>query len=191
MRILLLFCMIFIMIGLHSFRVHSIPVQSILPLDTISKDTLDIDTVSISKILSPEEKFNQKKKQNRTIYMWGDNKKPFAKNPYGGILININKVFSHFTRLGKQSRRLQNVFNKELEQDKVEALWMPLTVKLTPLKGDSLFYFQMYFLPKSDFLENATYYEKVEYIVQSLRVYRDSTEVILQRMKLPKVSIEQ
>lgn len=44
----------------------------------------------------------------------------------------------------------------------------------------------MYFIPEPDFLVNATYYEKVEYVVKSMRIYRDSTEVIHQRMKLPK-----
>ena len=154
--------------------------------DTLKRDTLGIDTVSIIKKYGPQEKYEARKKEYRTIYMWGDNKKPVQINPLGGIAISINKIFSHFSKIGKNSRRLMRVFDSELEQDKVEQLWKPLTVKLTGLKGDSLFYFQMYFLPKSTFLEQASYYEKVEYVVQSMRIYRDSAAIIHQRMKLPK-----
>lgn len=68
------------------------------------------------------------------------------------------------------------LFKNEYDIDRTEVLWKPLTVKLTDLRGDSLFYFQMYFLPEPDFLENASYYEKVEYVVKCMRIYRDSTE---------------
>ena len=183
-----LFALVFLLIiGLSSSRGYNIHQEYTALLDTTKRDTLKIDTVSISRILTAEDKLDKKKREHREIYMWGDNKKPISINPLGGILININKIYSHFSRIGKQSRRLQKVFEQEYEQDKVEKLWMPLTVKLTDLKGDSLFYFQMYFLPTSSFLENASYYEKVEYVTKSMRIYRDSTEVIHQRMRLPKI----
>jgi hypothetical protein len=155
-------------------------------LDTLKKDTLNIDTVGISKALSAEQRYEARKKQYRTIYMWGDNKKPVQINPLGGIAININKIYSHFSKIGKNSRRLQRVFENEYNIERTEVLWKPLTVDLTNLKGDSLFYFQMYFLPKPGFLENASYYEKVEYVVKSMRIYRDSAAIIHERMKLPR-----
>ncbi|NGM74714.1 hypothetical protein [Sphingobacterium sp. SGL-16] len=110
--------------------------------------------------------------------MWGDNKKPVQINPLGGIAININKIYSHFSKIGKNSRRLQRVFENEYNIERTKALWKPLTLDLTNLKGDSLFYFQMYFLPQPGFLENASYYEKVEYVVKSMRIYRDSAAII-------------
>ncbi|MCA5006216.1 hypothetical protein [Sphingobacterium bovistauri] len=155
-------------------------------LDTIKRDTLEMDTISVVKETTPEQKHNARKSQYRTAYLWGDNKKPIAINPLGGVAISINKLYSHLSKLGKNSRRLQRVFDRELEQDKAELMWKPLTVDLTKLKGDSLFYFQMYFLPTSDFLERATYYEKVEYVTKSMRIYRDSAAVIHERMRLPK-----
>ena len=118
--------------------------------------------------------------------MWGDNKKPVQINPLGGIAININKIYSHFSKIGKNSRRLQRVFENEYNIERTEVLWKPLTVDLTNLKGDSLFYFQTYFLPQPGFLENASYYEKVEYVVKSMRIYRDSAAIIHERMKLPR-----
>lgn len=152
--------------------------------DTIKKDTLNIDTVSIG--ITVAQKYEARNKQYRTAYMWGHNKNTVQINPFGGIAININKLYSHFSKKGKNSRRLIKLFKNEFDIDSTEVLWQPLTVKLTELKGDSLFYFQMYFLPEPGFLENATYYEKVEYVVKSMRIYRDSAAVIHERMRLPR-----
>lgn len=186
MRLLVfIFCVLTILF-LSSFKRNIDFNASHAALDTIDKDTLDIDTVSITKKFGPDEKYELRKKAYREIYMWGDNKKPISINPFGGIAVSINKLYSHFSKIGKNSRRLQRVFKNEYDIDRVEVLWKPLTVKLTGLKGDSLFYFQMYFLPAPGFLEKATYYEKVEYVVKSMRIYRDSSTVIHQRMKLPK-----
>jgi hypothetical protein len=176
------FCLLF----LSSFKPNGISMIKYSFQDTVKRDTLEIDTVGINKGLTPDQKYEARKKQYRTAYMWGDNKNPVIINPLGGIAININKVYSHFTKKGKNSRRLMKLFKNEYDIDRTEVLWKPLTVKLTDLRGDSLFYFQMYFLPEPDFLENASYYEKVEYVVKCMRVYRDSTEKIHQTMKLPK-----
>lgn len=185
MRLILFVFCIFLMVFLSSFKKVMPPYVFLTHnLDTVKKDTLNIDTVSIGITIA--QKQEARKRQYRTAYMWGDNKKPFTINPFGGIAININKVYSHFSKKGKNSRRLMNLFKNEFDMDSVNVLWKPLTVKLTDLRGDSLFYFQMYFLPEPGFLENATYYEKVEYVIKSMRVYRDSTDVIHERMRLPR-----
>lgn len=187
--ILLVFCVLTIF-SLSSFK-RTIPSDNIssnhldtVNKDTVKNDTLDIDTVSIG--ITVAQKYEARKRQYRTAYMWGDNKKPLKINPLGGIAVNINKLYSHFSKKGKNSRRVMRLFEDEFTIDSTNVLWKPLTVKLTNLKGDSLFYFQMYFLPKPGFLENSTYYEKVEYVVKSMRIYRDSVAVIHESMKLPK-----
>jgi hypothetical protein len=184
MKIILFSSVVLCVLFLSSFRQQKVAMQGYYMQDTVDKDTLNIDTVGISITIA--QKYEARKRQYRTAYMWGDNKKPFLINPLGGIALNINKVYSHFSKIGKNSRRLEKLFQREFEIDSIEVLWKPLTVKLTDLKGDSLFYFQMYFLPEPGFLENATYYEKVEYVVKSMRIYRDSASLIHQRMKLPK-----
>lgn len=187
--ILFVFCIV-LMVFLSSFK-KVMPQYDILTnnldtvkKDTIKKDTLAIDTVSIGITIA--QKQEARKRQYRTAYMWGDNKKPLGVNPKGGLALNINKLFSHFSKKGKNSRRLMSLFKNEFDMDSVNVLWKPLTVKLTDLRGDSLFYFQMYFLPEPGFLENSSYYEKVEYVTKSMRIYRDSASVIHERMKLPK-----
>ena len=106
------------------------------------------------------------------------------------MLININKVFSHFSRIGKQSRRLQRVFKRELDEDLINVIWKPYTVKFTPLKGDSLFVFQNYFQPPYSWFSKASHYQKLEYIMHSLRSYQDSTEIIHKHYRLPKLDIK-
>lgn len=189
MRLLILFFCVANLLFLSSFKhTCSLVFASSSNMDTLKKDTLAIDTVGIS--ITVAQKYEARKKQYRTAYLWGDNRKALLINPLGGIALNINKVYSHFSKKGKNSRRLMNVLKNEYDLDSIEVQWKPLTVKLTDLKGDSLFYFQMYFLPKPGFLENSTYYEKVEYVVKSLRIYRDSTEVIHNKMRLPKVVVK-
>lgn len=157
--------------------------------DTLRRDTLMIDTVSIHReLLSADSMYRLKQKEHRTIYLWGDNKKPVTINPFGGIAININKLYSHFSKKGKQSRRLQKVFDSELNADLVNGIWKPYTVKYTGLKGDSLFVFQTYFQPEYKSFRDGTHYEKLYYIIQSMRAYRESTEKIHGTMRLPKLN---
>ena len=159
---------------------------ALLSRDTI-KDTLGIDTIHIGmKVLSPQAAFREKQKEYRLIYFWGDNKNPIQINPFGGILINVNKVYNHFSKNGKAARRLQQVFNTQLNMDLINEIWKPYTNKYTPLKGDSLFVFQTYFQPEYTYFCNATHYEKLEYIFRSMRVYRDSSTVIHNLVRLPK-----
>lgn len=165
--------------------------QDIFAQDTLQRvkvqnDTLSIDTIAIRKeLLSPDSIYRKKQKEHRTIYLWGDNKKPIQINPFGGII--INKVYSHFSKKGKESRRLQRVFNVEYNADLINAIWRPYTVEFTELKGDSLFVFQTYFLPEYRWFSKATHYEKVEYVIRSMRTYRDSSAFIHRSLQLPKV----
>lgn len=159
--------------------------------DKWSRDTLQIDTVSVSReLLTADSMFRLKQKEHRQIYLWGDDKKPFQINPFGGILININKVYSHFSKKGKQSRRLQSVFKRELNEDLVNGIWKPYTIKYTNLRGDSLFVFQTYFRPDYKSFSEASHYEKLYFINQSMRLYRDSTSMIHDTLKLPNLIIK-
>lgn len=159
--------------------------------DTLKRDTLRIDTISISReLLTADSIFRFKQKEYRIIYLRGDNKKPVQINPLGGILININKIFNHFSKEGKQARRLQHVFKKEYNDDLVNGLWKPYAAKYTGLKGDSLFVFQTYFKPDYKLFSEASHYEKLYYILQAMRVYGDSSSMIHETMRLPKINLK-
>lgn len=129
------FCLLF----LSSFKPNDISIMKYTFQDTVKRDTLEIDTVGINKGLTPDQKYEARKKQYRTAYMWGDNKNPVIINPLGGIAININKLYSHFSKKGKNSRRLMKLFKNEYDIDRTEVLCKPLTVKLTDLRDSILF----------------------------------------------------
>lgn len=174
-----------------SFSFKSISSESYLEYKDTIQDTLSIDTISVRReVITADSMYRKKQKEHRSIYLWGDNKKPIQINPLGGILININKVYSHFSKIGKESRRLQRVFNKELDDDLVNSFWKSYTVKFTALRGDSLFVFQTYFQPSYTWISQATHYEKLEYITHSMHLYRDSTEMIHQSLRLPKIDFK-
>ncbi len=157
-------------------------------LDTLKQDTLRIDTVFINReIASPLEKFEKKKEDYKQIYFWGDNKNMVTVPITGGIMININKLYNHLSRRGKASRRMQRVFEREYEDDLVNEIWRPLVKEYSKLQGDTLEKFMIYYKPSLVFLSDATPYERVAYLTQSLKNYKDSVSIILERLKLPEM----
>jgi len=152
--------------------------------DTIRRDTIVLEEVVVHQKLSPEEQLEAKKAYHKEIFGLGDNKNMVIINPLGGIAVNIQKVYNHFSRRGKGARRLQRIFEEEYADDLVNALWNPLLDEYIPLQGDSLQKFSLYFKPDLDFLANATHYERVEYMVNSLKNYRDSVDVIHKNLEL-------
>ena len=190
-RLLFFAILLFLVVKVNCSSILKEDAMGLSIKDTLERDTLEVDTVTVSRsVLNADSAFLLKQKDHRSIYLWGDNKKPISINPFGGILININKIFSHFSRIGKQSRRLQRVFKSELDEDLINEIWKPYTIKFTTLKGDSLFVFQNYFQPPYSWFSKASHYQKLEYIMYSLRAYNDSTEVIHEYYRLPKLDIK-
>ncbi|MFZ4863610.1 hypothetical protein ACL9RF_15650 [Sphingobacterium sp. Mn56C] len=149
-------------------------------------DTLKIDTVAIKgNEQSAEEIFENRKVDYKLIYLWGDTKNMITVNPLGGIAINLNKLYNKFSKLGKDSRRLQRSFESEFEANRVNELWLPLTRNKVKLNGDSLFVFETYFRPTYVWLSTATEYEKLLYLKKCMQTYVDSTAVIHERIMIP------
>lgn len=122
----------FLASGKEKYAVH------VNKVDTITKDTLSIDEILIErKLKSSLEKFEQKKEDHRMIYLLGDNKKPFIITPIG-IGANLNRIYNHFSKSGKQSRKLQRLFEKEYEDDLINDIWKSYTEEFSGLSGDSL-----------------------------------------------------
>ncbi|KKX47378.1 hypothetical protein [Sphingobacterium sp. IITKGP-BTPF85] len=77
----------------------------------------------------------------------------------GGLAVNLNKLYNLLSKKGRASRRLQRLFEREFEQDKVLAQWTALTEAYTPLTGDSLVKFRAYYEPTSKWLRKADHYD--------------------------------
>jgi len=150
--------------------------------DSITRDTLAIEEVVVNKRSDALTNFEAKKAYHKEIYSLGDDNNMII---FGlGIGVNIQKVYNHFSRRGKGSRRLQRQFEREYEEDLVNEIWDPLIAEYTTLQGDSLAKFNLYSKPTLDFLTQCSYYERVAYVLEQLKNYRDSAAIIHERFDL-------
>lgn len=155
-----------------------------------NRDTMEMDTAQVVSVtLSAEEKMAEKQVTYKSIYFWGDTKDMVTLPHHGGLAVNLNKLYNLFSRQGRTSRRFQRLFEREFEQDKVVAQWATLTEAYTPLTGDSLVKFRVYYEPSSIWLRKADHYDQIAYVQHSLKNYLDSVEIIHQRLSLPKLEI--
>lgn len=156
----------------------------------INRDTTEMDTAQVVRVtLSAEEKMAEKQLTYKSIYFWGDTKDMVTLPHQGGLAINLNKLYNLLSNKGRASRRLQRLFEREFEQDKVLVQWAALTEAYTPLTGDSLVKFRVYYEPTSIWLRKADHYDQIAYVQHSLKNYLDSVEIIHQRLSLPKLEI--
>ncbi len=164
----------------------ALAVQDTVVLDTLQKDTLAIEAVVVEKQVGALEKLEAKKAYHKEIFLLGDNKGMVSLPITGGIAINIQKLYNHFSRRGRGARRLERTFEREYEDDLVDSIWNPLLAAYTTLRGDSLTTFSLYAKPPLAFIAQATDYERVEYLLHKLKNYQDSTEVIHRRFMLQR-----
>jgi len=159
--------------------------EEIDTLKNTTKDTVQIETVTVNRqILTPEQKFNQKKEEYKLIYFWGDTKDMFSIR--NGLALNVNKLYNKFSKQGRNARRLQRVFEREYLQDIVLEKWLPLTAEYTNLQHDSLTIFRIYYQPSINWVRDLDDYERIAYIVTCLKNYRDSADYIHQMTRFPE-----
>lgn len=162
-------------------------------VDTIkvARDTISIKEVAVKhEILTPEELFDRNKSEYRIIYLHGDNKnilEGFSVFP-PVIVLNINKLYNHFSTSGKRARHLQQMLEDDFMQDKVTESWHPLTRKLTKLKGQELEDFQRYYQPAFGWWSTLEEYEKLDYTFKKLKNYQDSATYIREYLILPPIN---
>lgn len=150
--------------------------------DSITRDTLALEEVVVNKRSDALANFEAKKAYHKEIYYLGDDSNMIM---FGvGMVINVQKVYNHFSRRGRGARRLQRQFEREYQDDLLNQIWHPLLAEYTNLKGDSIEKFNLYSQPTLDFLTERSYYERVAYILDKLKNYRDSAAIIHERFKL-------
>ncbi|WP_166332244.1 hypothetical protein [Sphingobacterium chungjuense] len=158
--------------------------------DTIAprRDTIGIEEVIIKReVLTPEEQFKRDSSEYRIIYLHGDNKNMIeAINIFPPVIvININKIYNHFSTSGKRARSMQKVLKDRFESDKVNQTWYPLTQQLAKLDGQQLEDFRRYYQPSYDWWVVAEEYEQLDYLFKRLRNYGDSASYIREYLALP------
>lgn len=156
----------------------------------VNFDTTKMDTaLVVGEKLSAEEKMAEKQVAYKSIYFWGDTKNMVTLPHQGGLAVNLNKLYNLLSRQGRASRRLQRQFEGEFEQDKVLAQWNALSEAYTPLTGDSLIKFRIYYQPSYKWLRHSDHYDQIAYVQNNLNNYLDSVVIIHQRLSLPKLEI--
>lgn len=156
----------------------------------VNFDTTKMDTaLVVGEKLSAEEKMAEKQVAYKSIYFLGDTKNMVTLPHQGGLAVNLNKLYNLLSRQGRASRRLQRQFEREFEQDKVLAQWNALSEAYTPLTGDSLIKFRIYYQPSYKWLRHSDHYDQIAYVQNNLKNYLDSVVIIHQRLSLPKLEI--
>lgn len=152
------------------------------------RDTLKIDEVSVTASpLTAEEKFRQKQEEYRIIYLHGNNS-----GIVEGILIfppmlvlNINKIYNHFSASGKRARRFQRVIEDEFEEDKINEVWIPMTAQYAGLHGQHLDDFRRYYRPNYVDFMSMQQEDRLDYLIRSVKNFKDSAEYIRTYLELP------
>ncbi len=169
---------------------RSIVEENILWQDTVvlPRDTIGIEEVLIERdVLSAEEQYERNKNDYRIIYLNGDNRniiEGFGIFP-PVIVINVNKLYNHFSVSGKRARSLQNILENSFKHGKVKESWYPITQQLTKLDGQQLDDFRRYYQPEFDWWESAEGYDRMDYVFKRLKDFQDSVVHIRTYLALP------
>lgn len=152
------------------------------------RDSGVMDTaLVVRRKLSAADKMAEKQAAYKSIYFWGEIKNMVTLPHQGGLAVNLNKLYNLFSRQGRASRRLQKQFEQEFEQDQILAYWNTLSESYTPLTGDSLAKFRIYYQPTLKWLKKSDHYDRIAYVQYSLKNYLDSVTIIHQRLSLPRM----
>jgi len=148
---------------------------------------IQLQEVNIYQQNQAAERYAQKKEDYRMIYLLGDNKSIVEFSPFGGLALNLNKIYNHWSTEGKQSRRMQAIIEREYLADQLEELWGPLAAKYSGLTGEELLNFKRFYAPELDWIKTASVYELLFYIQDCTRRYASEKEEVNRKLLiLPK-----
>jgi len=132
-----------------------------------------LDNVSINAVQkrSASEKYNENKTNYRSIYLKGDKSKIVQAVPLG-IGISINKLFSAFSKEGKDARRLQKHIENDYKLDLAEVRFnKELVSNITGLVDKDLDDFIEENHPSYVWLMKASDYDIITYIKEKYKTY--------------------
>lgn len=115
---------------------------------------------------SPQKKFERNKSDYKQIYRIGDDKDWLMIGL--GFAINIQKLYNHFSRDGKNARKLQKTLVRDYYDDVVDSRYTKsLVTKYTGYEGKQLDDFMIDNRPTYDFVKHASSYDLIEYILKA------------------------
>jgi len=115
---------------------------------------------------NPEKKLKKAQSDYKQIYRIGDDK-DWLEIGFG-FAINIQKLYNHFSREGKNARRLQRTIIRDYYDDVVDSRFTKsLVTKYTGYEGKQLDEFMIANRPTYDFIKHASTYDVIEYILKA------------------------
>lgn len=121
-----------------------------------------------SNRLSPLAQFNKNQDDYKQIYRIGNNRRLIsASGDYRhlGVGLNIDALYSTFSKEGRDARRLQRVFVNHYHNDIVDSRFnKTLVSRITGYKGKQLEDFMADNRPSYSFIESATDYDLIQFI---------------------------
>lgn len=138
----------------------------------LNRATIWLDEVSILAKRSPAEILAERKRDYSSAYKKGDPGSLFSVGPTGAGL-SINALYSLLSRQGKNARFLQELIQREYENNVIDGKFTQTIVKrLTNLDGVALEDFMQQYRPSYHFIMQANDYELGKYIQSSYNMYR-------------------
>ncbi|GAA4804845.1 hypothetical protein GCM10023231_37470 [Olivibacter ginsenosidimutans] len=153
----------------------------------LNRATIWLNEVSVMARRSPAEILEERKQEFNSAYRFGNPGSLLSSGPTGAGL-SIDALFSLLSRRGKNARFLQELIQREYENNVIDARFTQVLVKrLTNLTGAALDDFMQQYRPSYHFILQANDYELGKYIQSSYSMYRkDPSAYRLQA--LPRVN---
>lgn len=141
-------------------------------LFNMERSTRWIEEVSVVARRSPEERLEENRREYSTAYSKGDAGSIFSVGP-SGAGVSIDALYKLISREGKNSRRLQEIIERDYKESVIDYRFTPdLVSSITGLKGETLVDFMRQYRPSYFFVLSANDYNLAFYIRSSLAQYR-------------------
>jgi hypothetical protein len=132
--------------------------------------------------VTPLDKLRQNQEDYKKIYRIGDDSHIIYATggfAFAGIALSIDALYSHFSREGKNARRLQKTLIRDYHDDIIDTRFTKsLVTKLTGYEGQQLDSFMIDNRPTYEFMRNAPEYDVIKYIQARAKIFasqKDST----------------
>ncbi|MFB2118052.1 hypothetical protein [Parapedobacter sp. 2B3] len=140
----------------------------------MARATIWLDEVSVIARRSPEERLEENKREYSTAYSKGNAGSIFSTGPTGAGL-SIDALYKLMSREGKNSRRLQEIIERDYRESVIDYRFTPdLVSSVTGLRGELLVDFMRQYRPSYFFILSANDYNLAFYIRSSLARYRQN-----------------
>lgn len=139
-----------------------------------------LDEVTISeRQQSPLDKLYKNQDDYKQIYRIGDDKNMFIIMPglpFAGLAINLDALYNHFSRAGRNARKLQKTIVRDYLDDVVDSRYTKsLVTKYTGYEGKQLDDFMIDNRPTYEFMRHASDYDIIVFILKAKKSAANKT----------------